>query len=115
MRLTSATALALAVAFAAPAAAATIQPVGVVASDTFWTYDVNNLINGSGLTVGLHDTHWGNMWQSTWDDVPHWLVFDLGQTVSLGGLHGGGLVQGGYRHGNGPSCPVPHVHQHALS
>ena len=23
------------------------------------------------------------MWQSSWDDVPHYLVFDLGQTVAL--------------------------------
>ena len=81
MRLILATAFVLAA--AAPAAAATIQPVGVVASDTFANYDVNNLINGSGLSGGKHDTHWGNMWQTSWDDVPHWLVFDLGQKVSL--------------------------------
>ena len=81
MRYILASALVLAV--AAPAAAAAIQPVAVVASDSFWTYDVNNLINGSGLSGGKHDTNWNNMWQSSWDDVPHWLVFDLGQTVSL--------------------------------
>ena len=81
MRLFFATAVVLA--FAAPAAAAVIQPVGVVASDTFRTYNVENLINGSGLSGGKHDTNWQAMWQSTWDDVPHYLVFDLGQQVSL--------------------------------
>lgn len=81
MRYILASALVLAV--AAPAAAATIQPVAVTASDSFWTYDVNNLINGSGLSGGLHDTNWSNMWQSSWDDVPHYLVFDLGQKVAL--------------------------------
>ncbi|MCG2840817.1 PEPxxWA-CTERM sorting domain-containing protein [Sandaracinobacter sp. RS1-74] len=77
--------LAAAAAFVAtaPATAAVIQPVAVTASDSFWTYDVNNLINGSGLSGGKHDTNWNNMWQSTWDQVPHWLLFDLGQNVSL--------------------------------
>ena len=76
---------AFAIACAAPAVAAIIQPVSVTASDTFSSYDANNLINGSGLSGGLHDTNWKNMWQTTWDDVPHYLVFDLGQTVSLTG------------------------------
>ena len=70
-----------------PATAAMIQPVSVVASDTFWTYDVNNLINGSGLTGDLHDTVWSNMWMSSWDNVPHNLTFDLGQVVSLAGTY----------------------------
>ena len=83
MRLILATA-AIAAAFAAPASAAVIQPVGVVASDTFNDfYPAVNLINGSGLNGNLHDGNFMNMWQSTWDDVPHWLVFDLGQVVGL--------------------------------
>ena len=81
MRLILATAFVLAA--AAPAAAATIQPVAVTASDTFGNYKVENLINGSGLSGGKHDTHWGNMWQTDWDPIDHWLLFDLGQNVSL--------------------------------
>ena len=69
-----------------PASAAVIQPVSVTASDSFWTYDANNLINGSGLSAdGLHDTYWGNMWMSDWNSDTHWLLFDLGQQVSLTG------------------------------
>lgn len=87
MRLILATAAVLA-AFAAPASAAVIQPVGVVASDTFNDfYPAVNLINGSGLNGNLHDGNFQNMWQSTWDEIPHWLVFDLGQVVHLTETH----------------------------
>ena len=75
--------VAIAAAFAVPATAAVIQPVAVVASDTFRTYNSINLINGSGLANDLHDTNWQNMWMSTSDPVPHFLVFDLGKTFSL--------------------------------
>lgn len=75
--------LALAV-IAAPASAAVITPVAVTASDTFNDfYPAINLINGSGLSGKLHNGVFNNMWQTTWDEVPHWLVFDLGQTVHL--------------------------------
>ncbi|WP_199553326.1 PEPxxWA-CTERM sorting domain-containing protein [Sandaracinobacteroides hominis] len=75
---------AVAAAFAAPATAAVITPVAVTASDTFNDfYPVANLINGSGMSGKLHDGQFNNMWQSTWDQIPHWLVFDLGQTVHL--------------------------------
>ncbi len=70
-------------ALAAPAAAAVVTPVSVTASDTWFSYNANNLINGSGLSNGLHDTSYTNMWQSDWNDDTHWLVFDLGAEVRL--------------------------------
>jgi hypothetical protein len=52
-------------------------------SSTFFTYDVNNLINGSGLVGNLHDNDWEHMWIT--DGTPTgWLIFDLGAVYSLG-------------------------------
>ena len=53
---------------ALPAAAATtITPVGVTATNTFpfWgIYNPENLIDGSGLSGGLHDADYANMWMT---------------------------------------------------
>ena len=82
MRLMSAALLILA---AAPAVAApvVIQPVAVTASSTFWTYDAQNLINGSGLSGGLHDGNYNNHWMTDTTGEPAWLVFDLGKVARL--------------------------------
>lgn len=78
-------ACALAFAVMAPAArAATIPIVSVTPSDTFFSYDVNDLINGSGLSAGLHDNNFENMWMSDYHDTPEGsLVFDLGDAYAL--------------------------------
>ena len=70
---------------AAPAVAATvvIQPVAVTASSTFWTYNAQNLINGSGLSGGLHDGNYNNHWMTDTTGEPAWLVFDLGKVARL--------------------------------
>ena len=51
----------------ASASAAPIATVSVTASDTFsffGEYKPANLINGSGLTAGLHDNNYAAMWQT---------------------------------------------------
>lgn len=68
---------------AAPASAAVIQPVSVSASSTFWTYDLANLVNGSGLTGGLHDGDYNHAWMTDTTGEPAWLVFDLGAAYDL--------------------------------
>lgn len=58
---------ALAAVIAAPATAAAIAPVSVTATDTFdlfGQYKVGNLIDGSGLTNGLHSNDFTAMWQT---------------------------------------------------
>ncbi|WP_380873880.1 hypothetical protein ACFB49_44390 [Sphingomonas sp. DBB INV C78] len=76
-------AAAASVAAVAPASAATIAPIGVTASSTLWTYDVQNLINGSGLSGGLHDGDYNHAWITDTTGVPSWLVFDLGASYDL--------------------------------
>ena len=68
---------------AAPASAAIITPVGVTASSTFWTYDVSNLINGSGLVDGFHDGNYTNAWMTDTTGEPAFLIFDLGAAYTL--------------------------------
>jgi hypothetical protein len=59
--------------------AAPISVSTVTASSTWFTYDVNNLINGSGLSGGLHNGAFANKWMT--DGTPTGtLVFDLGST-----------------------------------
>ena len=74
---------------ALPAAAATtITPVGVTATNTFpfWgTYNAENLIDGSGLSGGLHDADYANMWMTDLGVSAAALTFDLGQTYKLSG------------------------------
>lgn len=82
-------ALIAAAALAAPATAATlIAPVGVTASDTFplfGQYKAENLINGSGLSGGLHDANYANMWMTDLSVASATLTFDLGQLYKLSG------------------------------
>lgn len=80
--------LALALSTAAPAMAQTITPVSVVASDTFsffGQYKQENLINGSGLSGGLHDANFANMWMTNLGVNQATLTFDLGKVHKLNG------------------------------
>lgn len=79
---------ALALAASMPAMAQTITPVSVVASDTFsffGEYKSINLINGSGLSGGLHDANYPNMWMSNLGVNQATLTFDLGKAYNLTG------------------------------
>lgn len=77
----SAVALA-AVAFTS-AHAAEIAVSSVTASSTFFTYNVNNLINGNGLVVDQHTGAWENKWLL--DGVTTGTVtFDLGSLFKVG-------------------------------
>lgn len=82
-----AAAAAASLAVAAPTAtAATITPVSAVASNTFpfWNdYKAENLINGSGLSGGLHDANYYNMWMTDLSVDAATLVFDLGGVFDL--------------------------------
>jgi hypothetical protein len=69
---------------AASAGATTITPVSVSATSTFWTYDVNNLINGSGLSAdGLHDRFYSTHWMTDLGVSRAQLTFDLGAVYQL--------------------------------
>ena len=79
--------LAAAAAFAllgTAAQAATVAVSGVTASSTFHTYDVQDLINGSGLTGGVHDGDYEHKWMTN-QTTTGWLVFDLGSDYNLTG------------------------------
>jgi hypothetical protein len=71
----------LSLCLATQAAAAPIAIAGVTASDTFYTYDSINLINGSGLSGGLHDGLWPHKWLANGSSA--WLVFDLGSVYNV--------------------------------
>lgn len=72
----------LALAATASAQAAEIAVASVTASSTFYTYDVNNLINGSGLTGDLHSGDYQTKWLL--DSTPTGtLTFDLGGAFQL--------------------------------
>jgi hypothetical protein len=75
----------------APSAlAATIVPVNATASDTFsffGQYKQENLINGSGLSVGLHDSNFSNMWMTNLGVNQASILFDLGSTYRLDGAN----------------------------
>ena len=60
-----------------------ITPTGVTASSTFSNYNVLNLINNSGLSAGLHDATYSNMWLGDTNDVTPWLRFALGSNYDL--------------------------------
>jgi len=67
-----------------PSVAAVVTPVSVTASSTFiFSYQPQFLIDGSGLTAGIHDGNFLNHWMSETTGVPAYLVFDLGQTYML--------------------------------
>jgi len=77
----SAVALA-AVAFTS-AQAAEIAVSSVTASSTFYTYNVNNLINGSGLVGANHTGDWVNKWLLN-GTTTGTLTFDLGSLFKVG-------------------------------
>lgn len=81
-------AAAAAIAVVAPAQAVVITPVAVTASSTQThggVYKADNLINGSGLSGGLHDGYFGNMWMTEQGmGAPQGqLTFDLGAVYTL--------------------------------
>lgn len=69
---------------ATSAHATVITPVSVTATSTFWTYDVNNLINGSGLSAtGVHDRFYSTHWMTDLGVAQAQLTFDLGAVYEL--------------------------------
>lgn len=75
--------LALFITAASSAMASNVPVASVSASSTFSSYNVNNLINGAGLSGGLHDNNYANMWMSDYGDVTATLTFNLGATYTL--------------------------------
>lgn len=73
----------IASAMSAPAFAADINVVNITASSTFHTYNVNNLINGSGLTGNLHSGDWWTKWITN-GTTTGTLTFDVGSTQFFG-------------------------------
>lgn len=70
--------------FAQTASAEVITPVSVEASSTFFTYNKDRLIDGSGLdSSGLHDSNFANMWMTDLGEPTGLLTFDLGGIYSL--------------------------------
>lgn len=79
----------LAALIATGAAAQQIAPVDVVASNTFsffGEYKASNLIDGSGLSGGLHDNNYPNMWMTDLGVNQAQLTFDLGGVYTLSGV-----------------------------
>jgi hypothetical protein len=77
-----------AIALAAPAFADVITPVGVEATSTFpffGEYSKEDLISGSGLSGGLHDSNYANMWMTDQSVQQAQLTFDLGGLYNLTG------------------------------
>lgn len=75
---------------AQPAAAATITPVSVTASNTFelfGQYRAENLINGSGLSNNLHNDDFAAMWLTNLGVQQATLTFDLGSVQTLGAIN----------------------------
>lgn len=70
-----------------PAAAQSITPVGVTATSTLGTgfYSPSSLINGNGLSGGLHNGDFSAMWVSELGVNQAQVMFDLGTTYALGG------------------------------
>lgn len=54
----------------------------ITASSTFSSYDVNNLINGSGLSGSSHSGDWTTKWMTN-ETVTGSLIFDLGATYNV--------------------------------
>lgn len=75
--------LTLALFLVASVTRAGIIPVSVVdASSTFGSYDVNNLVNGAGLSGNLHSGDWENKWLTN-EAVTGTLTFDLGSIFDV--------------------------------
>ena len=70
-----------------PAAAQTITPVDVTATSTLNTgfYSPDHLIDGSGLSGGLHNADFGAMWASDLGVNQAQVTFDLGAVFNLQG------------------------------
>ena len=71
---------------ASQATASLINVVSASASSTYSSWDVNNIINGSGLNGSppLHDQIANdNAWMSASGDKTGWLIFDLGSTYTV--------------------------------
>ena len=60
-----------------------IGVMDVTASSTFYTYNVDNLINGAGLTGSLHSGNWENKWMTNGTTTGS-LTFDFGSTYTVG-------------------------------
>jgi hypothetical protein len=58
-----------------------ITVASVSASSTCCVYNVQNLINGAGLSGGLHDNSFSHMWLAS--SATATVTFDLGSTFSL--------------------------------
>ena len=74
---------------AAPSSAAVVSPVAVSASNTFsffGDYKPVNLIDRSGLSNGLHDGAYTNMWMTDLGVQSAVLHFDLGRSRELTGI-----------------------------
>ena len=62
--------------------AGVITVSSVTASSTFYSYNVDNLIDGAGLSGGLHDDNYPNMWMNNGGPTAM-LLFNLGSMYSL--------------------------------
>jgi hypothetical protein len=80
--LTSKYVIAVALAAVSTSFADNIPVASVTASSTFSSYDVNHLIDGSGMSGGLADDNYHNMWMDNGGSTPT-LVFDLGAVYTL--------------------------------
>jgi len=65
------------------AGAVMITPVSVDASSTYFTYDVDDLINDSGINGSLHSTNYRHMWMNDEEGASGILTFDLGGIFSV--------------------------------
>lgn len=68
--------------FVGSANAALISVSSVTASSTFFSYDVNNLINGNGLSGSMHSGDFNTKWMSG-SSVAENLTFDLGSVFDI--------------------------------
>ena len=74
--------VAVALAVVSTSFAGVIPVASVTASSTFSTYNVNHLIDGSGLSGGLADDNFLNMWMNSGGSTAT-LVFNLGAVYTL--------------------------------
>lgn len=78
--------------------AGVISVSDVTPSSTFYTYDVNNLVNGAGLSGNIHDGTWSNKWMTN-QTVTGTLTFDLGTIYDISSTsiwnYGGGCCGDG--------------------
>jgi hypothetical protein len=75
----------------ATAQAGVITGVGIQSVSSQWTYGPDmsaiNLVNGSGLTGGGHNTNLADQWETMPYQTSAWVVFDLNGTYDVGGFH----------------------------